>query len=183
MPSIMDRVFTNTDSPYKTRNNRYLLRALFFEQREVESKTHAIYTLDDKDKTVNNYTYLSMYRLYMEEADLTEYDFATKYLESWEQWIMLTSARWFKPYIDRWRTELELRLKADALRRIIKEAVEGGKNSYNANKFLIERGWVPKETEANRRGRPSKQEIARQAAEEVFSTKQINDAAKRLEIN
>lgn len=179
MENAINRTFVNKDSPFKTPNNRYLLRALFYEERPHDCQVPAVYTLDDKDKG----QYLSMYRLYMEEADLTEYDFATKYLDSWEQWTRLISTAWFKPHIERWRTELELKLKAEALRRIIKEAVEGGKNSYNANKFIIDKGWIAKETEASRRGRPSKSDIARQAAEEVFNTKQINDAAKRLEIN
>lgn len=176
------RVPKDKSSPFTRDHGGYLMRSLFLETRN-NPDLDPIYTLKDQDKEFQGKTYLSLYRLYMETSDLTEYDFATQYLESWDQWVQLTSKGWFKPYIERWRTELELKLKCEALRRMIKEAVEGGKNSYNANKFIVERGWVPKETEGSRRGRPSKAEIARKAAEEVFSNTQISDAMKRLEIN
>jgi hypothetical protein len=163
-------------------NNQYIYRSLFWEHK-ADKDIEPIYTLKDKDLVINGKTYYSLKRLYLEIADLTEYEFATKYLENWDHWEKLSSRAWFKPYIQAWRTELEIKLKSESLKRLLKEATEGGKNQYNANKFFVEKGWIDKTVEETRRGRPSKQEIARKAAEEVFSNTQINDAMKRLEIN
>ena len=153
-------------------------KSLFY---EMYGPGEAKYSLKDRDHIgTDGKTYPSLYKLYMELGDLTEYEFANKYLEGWHQWTKLLEAGWFKPYINRWRTELELKLKAEALRRILDEAREGGKNSYQANKFFVEKGYIAKESEPSRRGRPTKAEIARRAAEEVFSSKQIDEDIKRL---
>lgn len=171
-------------NPFVNDNNRQLIKSLFWETRRMDKlDSPPIYTLKDRDITVDGVTYFSLYRLYMETGDLTEYEFASKYLDNWDHWMLVSNSTWFQKYVRRWRTELEVKVKSEALRRLQKEAVEGGKNQYNANKFFVEKGWIAKEAEDSRRGRPSKQEIARKAAEEVFSSKQITDDLKRLEIN
>ncbi len=154
-------------------NIRYL-KKLFYEY----SKDTCLYTLKDKDHK----GFPSLYRLYMEEADLTEFIFAGKYLESWEHWQLLQECSWFKEYLNRWRTELELKIKAEALKRLQEEAIGSSKNSYNANRFLIEKGWVDKQAEASRRGRPSRDEITKQAIEIAFNEKQIKEDLERLNI-
>ena len=179
--SNLEKYRLQDTGPFKNSNGNMLLKSLFHETKAHGLK--GIYTLKDKDHEFEGHVYPSLYKLYMATEDLTEYEFACKYLDSWEQWVKLCETTWFKEYINRWRTELELKLKAQALRRLMEEARDGGKNSYNANKFIVERGWVPKETEVSRRGRPSKQEISRRAAEEVFSDRQIEEDIKRLELN
>lgn len=181
--SISDYRPTNVEDPFKNNQGFPLQRGLFFETSPFDAKREPTYTLKDKDHTFEGKTYLSLKRLYLEEEDLTEYFFATKYLSNWTQWDNLTKSKWFKEYIDLWRTELELKLKAKAMRNIIDEAVSGGKNGYNANKFIVEKGWVDKTTEPSRRGRPTKAEISRKAAEQLFEDQQLKDDLKRLGLN
>lgn len=119
-------------------------------------------------------------QLYLQMEDLTEYAFATKYLGGWEHWKALLKSYWFMEHLNKWRTELELKLKAEALQALIDESRIGGKNSYDAKKYLISKGWVAKEAEGSRRGRPSKAEIAKRAAEEIFGKDIEYDALKRL---
>ena len=45
--------------------------------------------------------------------------------ESWEHWDTLCDQPWFKPYILRWRRELEAKIKSLALERILKKANDG----------------------------------------------------------
>jgi hypothetical protein len=139
-------------------NNRYL-NGLFFEQTGADKST-VMYTLKDTDHS----GYPSLYRLYMETDDPTEWEFSQRYLDGWEHWEMLTRCAWFKPFIERWRKELELRMKSKSLAKIKAEAKTGSKESFMANKYLLEKGWEPKETKG--RGRPSKDEINK-AAEEI----------------
>lgn len=140
---------------------RPLTRGLFFETT-LEDKTGVIYTLKDTDHTYKGETYRSLYQLYMDCDDITEYEFANKYLNGWVHWQMLSNASWFKEFVDRWRWELELRTKSQALRRLRQEAVEG-KNVYAANKLLLEGGWHASEAKKASVGRPSQERIKQEA--------------------
>ena len=161
-------------TPFRDHQNRRFLRQLF-----IEWDKSGVFTLRDQDKD----QVPSLYRLYMESGDLTEYQFANAYLENWEHWQMLCSCSWFKPYIERWRTELELKVKADALKAIVALSKGDDKNSYNALRFIVEKGWIDKKAEPSRRGRPSKDEINKLAQEELFNDKQIQADLKRMDLN
>lgn len=157
--------------------------SLFVERHQIsefnkhkEFKEAPRYTLQDVDGE-----YPSLRRLYFLEEDLTEYLFAVKYFDSWAHWQRICECKWFKPYIEAWRTELEIKLKAEALRSIIEESRLGGKNSYNAKQYLIAKGWIPKDIETNRRGRPSKQDILNEASRQALANYKIEDDLKRLE--
>jgi hypothetical protein len=116
------------------------LRELFFETTTAD-KTWVLYTLKDREHE----GFPSLYLAYMAMEDLTEYEFANKYLEGWEHWVMLTNCAWFKPYVERWRKELDLKIKARYLKGIKQEAASGSRNALGAMKYLLERGWEPKE--------------------------------------
>jgi hypothetical protein len=122
----------------------------------------------------------SLRRLYLEADDPTEYEFVKKYLEGIDHWDDLCACKWFKPHIDSWRRELELRLKSQALLRIREEAMAGGRNSLQANRFLVDKGW---ETKPGQRGRPSKDEIRREAERQVTAERQVSDDWDRLKAN
>ena len=155
---------------------RWLTQSLFYETSDVPD--NIIYTLKGDDFK----GFPSLKRLYLETSDLTEYEFATTHLGGWHHWQTLCKSPFFQTYLAEWRTELELKLKAMALRNIVDEAKGGEKNSFSANKFLVARGWIDKETEPNRRGRPSKEEISRKAEEIAFEDKQIQEDLERLGI-
>lgn len=153
-------------------NSRYL-KGLFFEQT-LADKSSVVYTLKDQD----HLGYPSLYRLYMETNDPTEYKFATEHLDGWEHWEMLCQCTWFQPYVQRWRRELELRMKSEALSRIMREAKTNSRDSFTANRYLLEKGWEVKEK--NTKGRPSKDQI-REAAHEIASTRsRIDEDFERL---
>jgi hypothetical protein len=146
------------DHPFKDEQGRLLYSKLFYERCVPATRQKVRYTLKDQEHE----GYPSLYQLYMESEDPTEYAFATKYFDSYNHWINLTQAEWFKEYITRFRTELETKLRSKALASIIKEARSGSKNAFLANKYLLEKGWQPKGT----KGRPSKDQIQK-AAEEI----------------
>lgn len=108
----------------------------------------------------------------MDMMDVTEYEFGTTYFQSYQHWLDISSSTWFLPYLNRWRYELELKLKVRAFKEILHEANSGGKNAFAANKWLVDRGWIPQESRG--RGRPSKAEI-NQAAIAAVESKDIID--------
>jgi hypothetical protein len=166
----MDTKSNNFRSP----SSRRYLKGLFFETT-LADKTSVSYTLKEHD----HQGYPSLYRLYMEEKDPTEYRFATKYLDGWSHWEELLQCTWFQPHIAAWRRELELYIKSQALVNIFEEAVHPeGKNFFHANKYLLERGWIDKTT--NTKGRPSKQDIKQEATRLAKEHEQVEGDYDRL---
>lgn len=118
-------------------------------------KSTVLYSLKDHDHE----GYPSLYRLYMEMEDVTEYEFANAYFDNWEHWEMLLACKWFHPYISRWRRELDLKFKTEAIKVIRHELKEqGSKNKFQAAKMIIDRVWENKEAKGPtaKRGRPVK---------------------------
>lgn len=152
-----------------------LTRKLFLEEAQGDN-TYTLYTLKSEDKE----GYPSLHRLYLEERDPTEYHFSMKYLDGPDHLVQLEKMHWFKPYISRWRLELDSKLRAEALSNIINVANDKThKSSYEANKYLLSNGWKTKE-EKTKVGRTSKEEIKRQA-EELFSIdKETRDEYNRV---
>lgn len=141
---------------FKNEMGTRFLKELFFEMTSAD-KSNVIYTLKNEDHN----GYPSLYRIYMSYEDPTEYKFAIDNLADWEHWERLCECTWFKPYIDKWRREAEIRQKSRALSRVLEEAESGSRDALNANKYLLEKKWIEKPI--NQRGRPSKDEIRENA--------------------
>jgi hypothetical protein len=148
-------------SRFRSTTGSRFLKGLFFEETGSD-KSSVVYTLKDNDHE----GFPSLYRLYMETNDPTEWRFATQHLDGWEHWEMLCRCTWFIPFVERWRRELQLRLASQSLARIMAEAKTTSKESFVANKYLLERGWMPKDK--NPGGRPTKDSI-RRAAHQIAS--------------
>jgi hypothetical protein len=161
----------NSLGPYK-KGGQWLTKALFLETSYGETEYH-LYTLKDQDDQDRGLK--SLYLLYMAEEDLTEYDFAQKHLGGWEHWQELAQAPWFKRYLNRWRRELELKIKATALKGIINISNAGGKESLSALKFLVEKGWI--ERPEGKRGRPTKEEIKHE-----LTNKELEEHLERINL-
>lgn len=155
--------------------NQRKLRQLFFETQGAD-KSAVVYTLKDKDHE----GYPSLYRLYMEADDPTEYSFAVENLDSWDHWETLCQCTWFKPYISKWRHELEIRYKSRSLKQLNSIAADPShKDHTQTNKFLVTQGW---KTDERRKGagRPSKDEISKAAKEIASDAQSISDDLARV---
>lgn len=152
---------------------------LFVEWATRREDTRPVYTLAKEDGELP-----SLYKLYMSCEDLTEWEFADKYLAGWDHLEYLQQNLKFIKILDSWRKDLEQKLKSRAFRAIQLIAEEGGKNSFEANKLLLTGKWKEVvEKAGNARGRPSKRELDKIANEEYESTKSIRDDLKRLGID
>lgn len=152
---------------------RMLTQGLFLEISYDEN--YAIYTLKDYDHTYNGKLYPSLKLLYLEEEDPTEYDFAEKYFYNYAQWKRICENKVLLRYIADWREELELKMKAKAIKEM-QALVNSEQGSFQANKYLLERGW-----EKRGAGRPSKAEIARKTAMSKHISDEFAGDVKRLE--
>lgn len=164
------------DSSFRLSNRKRLLKGLFYEMTSSD-KTGVKYTLKDED----HLGYPSLSRLYLSVSDPTEYQFALSYLESWDHWQQLCECTWFKPFIARWRQELEVKLKSEAIAAIIKDSRDShSKTKFTANRFIVEKGWEPKEGQSRNRGRPSKESIKQAATDLLTDSADVHEDFKRL---
>ena len=140
------------------RTNQRYTKSLFLEESYLD-KSNVLYTLKDED----HLGYISLYKRYMEMADPYEIHFAEAYFDGWEHWQMVCNTLWMKPYIERWRLELGLKMKARALATIREIAqTETHKGRLAAAKILLEGGWEGTKPK-NSVGRPTKEAIRKEA--------------------
>lgn len=161
---------------YKAPNGNPYLKALFFEETGSD-KSSVVYSLKDNDHE----GYPSLYRLYMEANDPTEWRFTQQHLAGWDHWEKLCSCIWFLPYVTRWRKELQLRMSSQALARIMAESKASSRDSFTANRYLLERGWVAKGE--SKGGRPTKEAISAAAHHIASQDRQIQSDFNRLILN
>lgn len=141
---------------------------------ELAYSPFSIYTLKDQDYEYNGKLFPSIKRLYLEEEDPTEYLFATKYLLGMKHWLRICDNKQFTPYIDEWRFELELKLRAKGIKGLIKSASKGSQTSM---KWLADRGWSERAA-----GRPSKDEMERERKIQENIRSEFADDIKRLSV-
>lgn len=155
-------------------NNARYTRHLFFEQA-VHGKEKVLYTLKRRE----HLGYPSLYQLYMDMEDITEWEFANAYFEDYDHWLMLCECEWFKPYIIAWREELRRKLVARGLKVVKAEAEGNGRNSLAAAKYLMERGWESKE-EKQRLTKEAKELISKEAQKMASESQALDETMERI---
>jgi hypothetical protein len=149
------------ENKFKNEIGAHLLKPIFFEY-DNSSHSYSVYTLKDRDHTWMGVTYPSLRKLYVEMEDPTEYEFACTYLDGWVHWKKLSESSFFQQYLKEWREELEVRMRAKALNRVKVRALSDSKDSFAADKILLQGGWKTSE-DKEKVGRPSKAKIAEEA--------------------
>lgn len=147
----MTTEFTWSLDDLRESQGRYRTRSLFFEFKHEVDGYDPIFTL----KPVDHAGCISLKRLYLMYAmPEHEYEFAIRVFGLWEHWQKLCKPAWFKPYLNAWREELEIKVRTEAILAMNETAkLEGGKGTAAA-KWLAEGKWK------GLRGRPTKEEIA-----------------------
>lgn len=166
---------------FKNSNGQLYTKRLFFETSgDVNDKSFTLYTLKDEDYTVDGKTYISLYKRYLELEDLTEFDFATLYFDSYEHFKILCQANWFFEHVLRWRNELRLKIKAKVLKKLRSTSDDiQNKNYFEANKLLLNH-LSEADKNKTKRGRPSKEEIAHNLKQTAKEDEMTTDDHKRI---
>lgn len=157
----------------------YQTKGLFYETTLPDERPEfgTSWTLKEKDLIVGDKTYISMKRIYLSMEDVTEYDFAMATLGSYKHWERLIESPIIRKHIDQWRKELNLKLKARAMKAIINAATVDEKSSFQAMKYLADNEYLDRKT---KRGRPSKEEVSAELRKEVEINKTFKDDAERI---
>lgn len=166
------------DNKFKNVNGAWLTRGLFFETC-LHNEDNIMYTLKEYDHEVRGKKLPSLYKLYMEMEDPTEYEFANEYLGGWTHWKKLCDSPFFLEHVTNWREELTIKLKAKALHQIRQKAQDpDNKDNYQANKFLIDKGWEEKKKGGV--GRTTKDKIKQEANKIALTQSEFDEDYNRI---
>lgn len=125
--------------------------SLFFETNNTNYE--ALYSLKDYDHEVDGKVYPSLKKIYLQFDDPTEWEFVEAVFGNWRHWERICNNKLISPYIDQWRKELEIKLRSQAIREMVKQSSK----KDSAAKWLAEGQWKGKA-----RGRPTNVEVERE---------------------
>lgn len=84
-----------------------------------------------------NLRYVSLYKLYMDIGDPTEYEIAKLAFQTWEHWQAIANQYKVGPELEKWREEMEIKVRSEAVSELRKLA----KTSTGAATFLAKKGY------------------------------------------
>ncbi len=159
-------------SAFKDSTGRFRTQSLFGEYKHPNYP--AFFTLKKYDHKGR----ISLYRKYMEIADPTEYQVAQRLFGSWEHWLQLTRAQWFREHLNEWRDELAVRMASERYQemqdRVLKDP--NSPTGIQASKWLSDMyGKKP-----SKRGRPTKAEIEARLKRDTSKISEIEEDAQRI---
>jgi hypothetical protein len=133
-------------------------RALFYEFRNPALEP--TYTVHFQDRKVGDKLYKSMRLVYINTCDPTEWTFVQKVCHGdWEYWNQLQRAlnnyilKPKKDSVERWRKEMEVKMRSDALLAIYADSKSGGMSAVSSAKWLAEGRYKLKPTQAQAKAR------------------------------
>ena len=116
-----------------------LVRQLFIENDSIGENDVAIYTMHREGRMIEGKVYPSLYVLYMQEKDITEARFVSKYLYDWQQWNSIAASSWYRDEIARWRTDLKAKLMGELVDKLIEDAHSDSRSSKSSAKYLVDK--------------------------------------------
>lgn len=135
-----------TYETFRGSNGKAKTQSLFYELCYSDT-SDAIFTLKERDIEAQGKLFLSLKKLYvsMVPADPTEYEFSQTVFNSWEIWQKISNAPNIKTHVAKWRHEVHVKVKSQAIQAIAEEMHTGGRSSFSAAKLLLEKGWLDKD--------------------------------------
>lgn len=162
---------------FKNSSGTYFTSALFCDVMEEREKHSALYTLySDVDiKGLDGKVYKSLKFIYLKMEDVYEREFALACFDSWSHYKKMLRCSWFVEELEKWREELEIRHRSQALKSIRDVANDPlDKNSFNANKFLLAGGWQQSKTKVE------KKKVKDASDSTIIATQEVNQDFERL---
>lgn len=160
----------------KDSKGRWRIRSLFWEMVTPAQRKEFVppYTLKEEDFTNEEGTFVSARAIYLAAKDPTEYEAAMALLGSWEHWKKLLEVDWFVAELTKWREELEIALKSEAIAAMRLTAKTEGSKGTAAAKFIAQGGWEEK------KGRPSKAAVEKEARIQARIHDELDDDIERM---
>lgn len=160
----------------KDRQGRYRTQSLFWETRSDEKGYIPLFTRKGYNHTVDGITYPSLKLIYLSYNHIPEYEyeFAMDVFGSWDHWYLFANDSIFRKDVKEWRQELDIKIKAEAIKAMLAASKGEDAKGVAAAKYLADKGYV------QRRGRPSKEEIERERKISAGVSKDLETDMERL---
>lgn len=160
----------------KDEKGKYRTQSLFWETRtrgETEERYPPLFTLKDRE----HQGLPSLKNIYLSYDHLPgqEYEFAMDVFGSWDHWERLAKIGLIRPYIAEWRKELEIKIRANAAKALLRNAFEDGPKGASSARYISEGGW-----KGNGRGRPSNLEVQRELHQQAANSQQLESDMERI---
>jgi len=141
-------------SQLKGSNGKPRTKSLFYEL-SYDDPSLSLFTFKSDDIEAHGQHFLSLQKLFLSMApsDPTEYEFSQAVFGSWDVWQTISNAPTIKVHVARWRKEVEVKVKSEAIRAIAEEMKTGGRSSFSAAKLLLDKGWLDKDTASVAKGK------------------------------
>lgn len=160
---------------YRDIHNRFRTLSLFVEfAGRSPNNLDPIWTLKEYDVEKDGKVYPSFRKLYMEYSDPTEYKLAMDIFGSWDHWQKIVTNNMIYPYIEKYREELEIKLRSESLKSVIELAKVPDVKNIQAAKWIASGQWK------HGKGRPSKEDKIREARKEARIQNDIEDDLDRV---
>lgn len=140
--------YVNTyNNPWKNEQGVWKVKELFYETCRVNEREKVIYclgliplktTIANKDVTLQS---LRNVYMAMDHIPEFEHEFAETYLGGWTHWLKIQKSSAVSPYIQEWKAEKNIKIKADAIKQLLATAKADTKDSFQASKFLAQKGY------------------------------------------
>lgn len=172
--TLTEEQLASIRSQVRDKENRMRTTSLFIESCRVADNYPPIFTLSEFTKVKDGEEYIPLKQVYMsyDHVPGQEYQFAMDIFGSWLHWQKLLEST-LKDYFQQWREELEIKMAARGFQAMVK-AAKNPEKGVAAAKYLADRGWKPQ------RGRPSKEEVAREKRIAAGISSEIAEDAQRL---
>lgn len=177
------KIKTYSFSELKDSIGRYRTQSLFWEfaflNQDRDTVLEPIFTLKDYDVEKDGVIYPSLKSVYMSYDHIPgfEYEFALDVFNSWDHWSKLasdTANKQIRDAVSSWREELDIRIKAKAIKALMMSSRIDDAKGFNAAKYLADKGYAPQ------RGRPSKEEVQREKKIQAGVSRELEEDMARL---
>lgn len=139
------------------------------------SALEPIMTLKEVDWEHKGVMLPSLHRIYMEIADVTEYQVAMQVFGSWYGWQRQCENASIKEHIEAWREELEIAIRSAAVAAMVQVSSTEGSKGTAASKYLADKGWIKRPA-----GAPTKEEKAGELKKQETIASNTEHDFKRL---
>lgn len=158
---------------------RFRTAGLFWEYRKsagLEEKYPPLFTIRDKDRTIDGKFYRSLKAIYFTYDHIPgyEYEFAMDVFGSWDHWVWMTTKTQVRGELLKWREEYNIKLKNTAHKTLIALARDAEKGLPAAKMIVAD------EHEGKKRGRPSNAEKEMRVKQEAGIRETLDDDMARL---
>ena len=164
------------EKEFRDVNGKFRTQSLFEEYKNPSYTAPFNLTKHDKPDSI------SLYKIYMEESDPTEYSFALRTFGSWEHWALLSSEEtgpeWFMVHLRKWRKELKAKLASEHYHRMDQVAQYG----KTATERMMAVRWLSSELKpaGAGKGRPTKAAVEGRLKSELRELDEVNQDKERL---